>query len=66
MDRIEVTGDFRVRFIGQRRAEVSETLGRGEFIAVVGEGGEPPLRSTITLNVLDYRIALAIVLLGVH
>jgi hypothetical protein len=66
MDRIEVTGDFRVRFIGQRRAEVSGTLGHGEFIAVVGEGGEPPLRSTITLNVHDYRIVLAIISLGVH
>ena len=66
MNRIEVTGDFGVRFIGKGGAEVSRTLGRGECIAVVGERGEAPLRSTVTLDVRYDRIALAIILLKVH
>ena len=66
MNRIEVTGDFGVRFIGKGGAEVSRTLGRGECVAFVGEGGEAPLRSTMTLDVRYDRIALAIILLEVH
>jgi hypothetical protein len=65
MYRIAVAGNFQVRFIGKRRAEVSRTFGRGECIAVVGERGEAPLRSTVTLDVRDDRIALAIILLEV-
>ena len=66
MNRIEVTGDFGVRFIGKGGAEVSRTLGRGECVAVVGKRGEAPLRSAVTLDVHYDRIALAIILLEVH
>ena len=66
MSRIEVIGDFGVRFIGKGGAEASRTLGRGECVTVVGKRGEAPLRSTMTLDVRYDRIALAIILLEVH
>ena len=66
MNRIEVTGDFGVRFIGKGGAEVSRTLGRGECVAIIGERDEAPLRSTVTLDIHYDRIALEIILLEVH
>ena len=66
MNRIEVTSDFGVRFIGKGGAEVNRTLGRGECVAVVGKRGEAPLRSAVTLDIHYDRIALAIILLEVH
>jgi len=65
MDRVKIARNLRVGFVCEGRVEDSSARGRRHRIAIVRERGTEALRSTVALQICDYRITTAIIALKV-
>ena len=65
MNRVEISRDFQVRFVGQRSIKCSGNVGGIQRVAV-GKRGSQTLRRSMMLQISQDGVALRIILLEVH